>query len=292
MHAHPCHLAEIPDFDPQKIADSGQCFRMKPHDGGHVLVSGGRQLTVQASGEGRFAFSCSGEEFTSYWHSYFDLGASYASYRAAIPERDVFLTRAAEYGRGIRILRQEPFETLITFILSQRKNIPAIKQGVESLCRCFGEAKQGPAGAYYAFPSPEALAAQSLDALRSCSLGYRAPYVQAAARMVASGEVDLLALTKAPQAELMQALHTIPGVGEKVANCVSLFAFHRIEAFPVDVWIARVVEERYAGHFPLGRYKGFAGVIQQYLFYYARSEEAKALPPPRRKPARGKARPG
>ncbi len=282
MGAPMYHLA-LPDFSLAKIADSGQCFRMTPLGGGRfsLLAEDRHLLAVQAPG-GEHSFACSEEEWRRYWWPYFDLDADYAAWRAAIPEKDAFLTRAAAYGKGIRILRQAPFEMLITFILSQRRSIPAIRHSVEKLCACYGRPLgQGPGGPLYAFPSPEALAGQSCDALGACSLGYRAPYVQAAARMVAEHQLDLEALQAAPYPALMQALHQVPGVGVKVASCVALFGFHRIEAFPVDVWIERVLASQYKGKFPLRRYSGFAGVMQQYMFYYARSSECRpggALP--------------
>ena len=264
-----------PDFDLWHIAHSGQCFRLNPSGEGRFwLVAGGRFLFASQTPGGPARLECSQAEFEDYWREYFDLNTDYACYRAAIPKEDAFLTRAAEFGRGIRILRQDPFETLITFILSQRKNIPAIKAGVEKLCHCFGPVVgQGPCGPLHAFPGPAALAAQSEETLRGCALGYRAPYVRAAARLVAEEAVNLEKLETAPDEELEAALLSVPGVGVKVARCVALFAFHRIAAFPVDVWIERVIREEYAGHFPLERYPGFAGVMQQYMFYYARNHK-------------------
>ena len=157
---------------------------------------------------------------------------------------------------------------LVTFIISQRKNIPAIRACVETLCSRYGE----PIGTTYAFPTPAALAEADEEALRACALGYRAGYVLAAAQMADAGTLDLSALVSLEDDQLAESLMTVPGVGVKVANCVSLFGYHRIAAFPRDVWMNRVIHEHYRGRFPLYRYKGFAGVMQQYLFYYARYE--------------------
>jgi N-glycosylase/DNA lyase len=184
----------------------------------------------------------------------------------------VFLNRACDYGRGIRMLRQDPWEMLITFILSQRKNIPAIRHCVEALCSCYGEPIGSAGEPLFAFPSAERLAAQDERCLLDCSLGYRAKYVSAAARLVASGALDLSALAALSDDALMDALLAVPGVGEKVANCVLLFGYHRLGRFPRDVWINRIVENEYDGEFPLERYPGIAGALQQYMFYYARSE--------------------
>ena len=216
---------------------------------------------------GGYSFSCTQEEFEAFWEDYFDLKTDYASFRNAIDKDDIYLLNSAEAGKGIRILRQDPWEMLITFIISQRKNIPAIKASVEALCSRFGEEL---GFGIFAFPTPEALAWAGDEELKDCSLGYRVPYIMEAARMVASGELDLSAVSALSDDELLTALQKVYGVGPKVANCVSLFGYHRIAAFPVDVWIKRVLDEHYNGSFPLERYKGFAGVLQQYMFYYAR----------------------
>lgn len=256
------------DFDLGKIADSGQCFRLKRLEPGRFrAVAGNRytELTERADG---WALDCSNREFDGFWRGYFDLDADYAAFRAAVPEKDAYLTAAADFGAGIRILRQEPWETLVTFIISQRKNIPAIRACVEALCRRYGESL----GPEYGFPTPSALAGAGEAGLRACALGYRAGYVLAAAEMLETGELELGALAALGDEALAEALMRVPGVGVKVASCVSLFGYHRIAAFPRDVWINRVVREHYRGRFPLYRYRGFAGVMQQYLFYYARYE--------------------
>ncbi|MPM07923.1 hypothetical protein SDC9_54234 [bioreactor metagenome] len=162
---------------------------------------------------------------------------------------------------------------LVTFIISQRKNIPAIKRSVEALAALFGRPVAGAPEGAFAFPSPEALAAQSIDSLAPCSLGYRAPYVLAAARMAGGGEIDLAGLESAGDEELFSALLTVPGVGTKVASCVMLFGYHRLDAFPRDTWINRTIDCQYGGCFEEERYRGFRGVIQQYMFYYARTNK-------------------
>lgn len=252
----------IKDFNIKKNADSGQAFRITEIISGKWrFVAGNKVLYLDETNplipEG-------------FWTEYFDLAEDYEKFRNAIPKEDEFLTKAAEYGEGIRILRQDPWEMLITFIISQRKNIPAIKSSVEAICSRYGSLIEGDAGVH-AFPSPEQLVAATEDELRACSLGYRVPYIMKAARMVCEGGIDLEALNAAEDEELMEKLLSVPGVGPKVANCVRLFGYHRIDAFPVDVWIARVIEEQYGGNFPFELYKGFGGVIQQYMFYYGRT---------------------
>ena len=260
------------DFNLKKIAESGQCFRMNPNaEGGYTLVALGRVLRLRETPQG-CELDCSQADFDALWREYFDWERNYADIRASADPDDAFFNRACDYGRGIRMLQQDPWEMLITFILSQRKNIPAIRYCVEALCSRYGKPIESAGERYFAFPSAERLAEQDERCLLDCSLGYRAKYVAAAARLVAGGALDLTQIANLPDDELMQALLAVPGVGEKVANCVLLFGYHRLGRFPRDVWINRIVEHEYGGAFPLERYPGIAGALQQYMFYYARSE--------------------
>lgn len=256
------------EFNLEKIADSGQCFRLNRLEPGRFRLTARERCMELTERADAWALDCPTAEFDGLWRSYFDLDTDYAAFRTAVPEKDAYLTAAAKFGTGIRILRQDPWEMLVTFIISQRKNIPAIRTCVEALCDRYGESL----GREYAFPTPAALYGAGEEGLRTCALGYRAGYVSAAARLVQTGALDLEALASLGDGELLEALIAVPGVGVKVAGCVSLFGYHRIAAFPRDVWINRVVREHYRGRFPLYRYKGFAGVMQQYLFYYARYE--------------------
>lgn len=261
-----------PHFDLRAIMNSGQSFRLRETAPGMFeLVAFGRLLRIETTPNGGYAFACDAEEFDRLWRPYFDLDEDYGRFLAAIPSEDAFLSAAAAYGQGIRILRQDAFEMLITFIISQRKSISAIRTSVEMLCEAYGE-PLAEAPAHFAFPTPQALAAQGEDGLRRCALGYRCGYIQAAARMVAEGALDLHAIAALDDDALLAELLRVPGVGVKVANCVMLFGYHRIAAFPRDVWINRVIDRHYGGDFPLERYAGFAGVVQQYMFYHGRKK--------------------
>lgn len=254
------------DFDIQKIAESGQCFRLNREGDHWVNAAFGRLLRIYGD-----ELDCSKKDFEHIWRSYFDLDTDYAAARARIPHSDRFLSKAADFGCGIRILRQDPWETLISFIISQRKNIPAIKASVEAICRKYGEQLSDDEGGIYSFPAAGRLAAATEEELKQCSLGYRVPYVLSAARLVDSGELDLGELCSLDDDALTEELLKLHGVGIKVASCVALFAYHRINAFPIDVWIARTLEEQYGNKFPFSRYEGVGGIIQQYMFYYART---------------------
>lgn len=263
-----------PDFDLKKIAESGQCFRLNPNrEGDYTLVALGRVLRLRETADG-CELDCSSADFDALWRGYFDFERDYAAIRASVDPDDAFLNRACDFGRGIRMLRQEPWEMLISFILSQQKNIPAIKRCVEVLCSRYGEPIENAGDSLFSFPSAGRLAALDERCLLDCSLGYRAKYVSAAARLVASGALNLTKIATLPDDALMEALLAVPGVGEKVANCVLLFGYHRLGRFPRDVWINRVIENEYGGLFPLARYPDTAGALQQYIFYYARSGSA------------------
>ena len=261
----------LPDFDAQKIAQSGQCFRMTCRPEDTVCVNAfGKILLIQKKEENRWCFSCTQEEFDTIWKNYFDLDFDYANYRALCLPEDSFLKESLEAGMGIRILRQDPWEMLVSFIISQRKSIPAISKAIELLCQNFGEPFYVGEEVYYAFPTPQAIAALNEADLRACGLGYRAPYVLHAAEVFMN--TPALRENTLSLQELRAALMQIHGVGIKVAECVALFGYHRLEAFPIDVWIQRVMEHVYSGAFPK-QYQSAAGVLQQYLFCYAREQK-------------------
>ncbi len=259
------------DFDLDKIARSGQCFRwQKTGEKAWRIVHKGQCLSIQKLGKDRYRFSCSEEEYHAYWRSYFDLDEDYRRIRAKIDTADdPFLRAACTYGKGIRILRQDPWETLVSFIISQNKNIPSIKNCIALLCTAAGESMTDNMGEK-AFPSPEAILDMSEEQLRACRLGYRWNYVRSAALAVAEGALDLSTLMSAGEEETLAHLTAVPGVGVKVANCVSLFGLHHMDAFPVDVWVKRILANEYPAGYPMECYRPYNGVYQQYMFFYYR----------------------
>ena len=257
------------DFDLKKIAESGQCFRWEP------LGTGGwripfRELCLRAEqvGDNTFELDCSEEEYERVWRVYFDLGENYAAIRGRVEEgADPYLFRAAEKGKGIRILRQDLWETLASFIVSQNRNIPIIRRSVELLCRAAGERRTDRAGEeYYSFPEPAAVAGMSGAELRDCALGYRCEYVRAAAEYALTGALDPSAFEGASDEEAVRELMRIRGVGLKVASCTALFSLHRLNVFPVDTRIRKALKNEYPGGFPDARYAPYRGVYQQYMF--------------------------
>lgn len=257
----PCDLGQI--------AASGQCFRMTARaDGWWRVCAGERCVRVRQEGE-TLTLETDEAEFQAFWRDYFDWDTDYAAMCAAVPEEDSFLRAATRYGGGLRILRQELWETLVTFVISQNNNIPRIRNAVEALCEGWGERRTDSTGEpYYTFPTKAQLARADLPALRAAGLGYRDKYLYA----IAHSDFDPEAVRSLPLDEAHAALTALPGVGPKVAACVRLFGLHDLAAFPVDTWIRKMVARHYDGCFPLARYEGFAGVMQQYIFFYGRQE--------------------
>lgn len=276
LPAFPFRVKNDGGFSPEKTFTCGQCFRFDKIDGADGFfggVAGGRVLTVgtarsEKDGGEELLFSCEKEEFDAFWKHYLALDADPPS---APLSADPLILAAFEGGRGIRLLRQEGFEALASFILSQCNNIPRIKGIVERLCALFGE-ELSPG--FHAFPTPETIASLSLEELAPLRAGYRTPYLLEAARRVASGGLDLGAMTARagmPVGEARARLVALPGVGVKVADCVLLYGLGHGEAFPVDVWMKRALARLMPGFDPADHGQN-AGYVQQVLFHYMRGE--------------------
>ena len=258
----------------EQIAESGQCFRMNlMAENLYGLVAFDQYIELEQIEENVIEINCSENDYEKTWKEYFDIDYDYGSIVDSLKEgSDEFLKEAATYGSGIRILRQDPFEMLISFIISQNKNIPSIKSCIESICEVYGNKQiDDIAGKiYYTFPTPEKLANAKKEDLRALKLGYRDEYIIGAAMNVVNGELDLKYLKSCSHDEAVETLKKIRGIGDKVANCISLFGLHHIEAFPIDIWMKRVLTDIYDNKFDYGRYLGYAGIVQQYMFYYIR----------------------
>lgn len=259
----------VTDLDLGQIARSGQCFRMNDiGEGRFSLIASGRYIELWQRGDTLYC-DCEEDEWEAVWRPYFDLDTDYGAFKRAVSPRDKYLQNAIQVGGGIRILRQELFETIICFIISQQNNINRIKKCVENISLLFGETCYNKSKEVYnAFPTPQALAAVTEEELAPCRLGYRARYIAAASRQIACGEVDLDRVAALPYEEAKAELMRLTGVGVKVAECICLFALHHIDAFPIDTHIRDMLDRHYPKGFPMKRYKGFAGVLQQYGFYY------------------------
>lgn len=264
-----CPAAEL---SPYKTFECGQCFRWNAiADDDYLGVASGRAARVFTC-DGSALIECE-EEDIDFWRDYLDMGTDYVSARESVM-RGEYLTECAECGEGIRILRQDKWEALCSFIISQCNNIPRIKSIVEKLCALFGEKFETPWGEKYAFPSASRVALLEEPELAPLHSGYRAPYIIGAARAVTSGDIDLEGAAAMDGDEARKYLKTLNGVGDKVANCAVLFGLHRLDAFPVDVWIKRALREHMPKDFDPKSLGEYAGLAQQYMFFAEREKAA------------------
>lgn len=267
-------IENVGNFCVAKTFDCGQCFRFDSVDGdpSHVHgVVGNTPVTLRHVDDG---LEIIGEGEREEWEKYLALDVDYAAIDQGIlsalsDERDrSVMAEAVKCGAGIRILRQDPWETLVSFIISQNNNIPRIKKIISAMCEKYG-APLG--GGEYAFPTPKALLDAGEDGIFSLRCGFRAKYIYDAARRVAEGDVKLDSVFSIREYSDADAyLRRISGVGPKVSACTLLFGFGRLDAFPVDVWVKRIIEKRFPGGLDHTLFGDHAGIAQQYLFYYER----------------------
>ena len=236
--------------------DCGQSFRFYPVTLENNIpawrgVAFSRGLTVYQDENNDLVLDCTAQEFRDIWFDYFDFNTDYKKSREVLSALHPALKEAAEFAGGIRILKQEPFEALCSFIISQNNNIPRIKGIIERLCLHFGEPFLYHNETRYAFPTPKKLASCTPEDLAPLRAGFRAKYLIDAAKRIASGEIDLEAVRKMPLPDAKAKLQTISGVGPKVADCALLYGLHRTECFPMDVWMKRKRRHRAAVFIPL-----------------------------------------
>ncbi len=258
------YITGITNLNLSQTLDCGQAFRWECIGNRWRGTAYGRYLELEETDGGLILYSTSPEDFEGLWRRYFDLDRNYANIISDINTNEI-LRAAAKYGQGIRILSQEPWEALCSFIISQNNNIPRIKGIIERLCENFGD----PCGSSYSFPSAKRLSKLGVEDLAPLRCGFRAKYIIDAAHRVASGEIDLDELKSLDTNTARERLMVIKGVGPKVADCTLLFGLGHISAFPKDVWIKRAMEGLFGGELPKCAIP-YAGIVQQYLFYYAR----------------------
>jgi N-glycosylase/DNA lyase len=267
-------------FDLDEIFSCGQTFRFeKQNDGSYLGVACGRILRIKQEFDSLIFWDTSEEEFRTVWQTYFALDQDYASIRARI-DTDEAMHLALRFGAGIRILRQDLWEMLITFLISQNNNIPRIKKIIFSLCSLLGTPTEAYGVPLSFFPTPQQLSQATDETLRAAGVGYRADYLRDASRRIAEGSFSLDTLSHLPTCEARELLMDIKGVGGKVADCILLFGMARYEACPHDVWVKRIFEHTY-GISGINEKKGYAlayekwgnyaGIAQQFLFHRERS---------------------
>lgn len=279
-------LDEVKDFNLEHIFDCGQCFRWNAEDdGSYTGVAGGRAVNVALSGKSLVIDNTTADDFEEFWRDYFDMDTDYGKIKDALRAQDPVIGKAIDEGEGIRLLDQEIWETIVSFIISANNNIPRIKGCIESLCENFGEK----IGRYrgktrYAFPTAQKLASLTTDDLVPCRLGYRAKYIINTAKMYTKLDDKYFEELKGEDVSYEDAFKKISqlqGVGPKVANCILLFSLKKRDAFPIDVWMKKVMNHLYGFEeedvkgmekFASETFGDVAGIAQQYLFYYMRNK--------------------
>ena len=279
-----CLISELEEFDPRDIFTCGQAFRWyEEADGSFTFIAHGKVANAKKVDGEIFLRGVDKKSFDEIFYNYFDLSRDYKLVMEELA-RDEIMKNATEYGKGIRILNQDKFETIISFIISANNQIPRIKNAIEKISEMYGDfLGQDENRKYYSFPSAEKLSLARPEDLREFArVGFRDVRIVETANLIKDGYVNLEEIDKMDLEGARCALQVLPGVGPKVADCILLFAFDRKESFPVDVWIKRVMEELYLkevtpkskiamrGREVFGKNAGFAN---QYLFYYGRENK-------------------
>lgn len=269
----------IMDFDPVHTFECGQCFRWQQEaDGSYSGIVGRHAVNVSYNNSLLKITNAAIEDFNDTWHEYFDLGRDYSAIKKALM-KDEIMEKAIVSGHGIRILKQNFWETLISFIISANNRIPMIKKVVASIAKDYGDEIIFDGKKYYTFPDAERLSCTCLEELGACKGGFRCKYMLNTAKMIMEGSLNIDNLKLLSLEEARSSLVKLPGVGNKVADCTLLFSGTKYDVFPTDVWVKRVMEELYFKKessfkeiqaFARTYFNDLAGFAQQYLFYYAR----------------------
>lgn len=276
-------IYNVTNFDPVHTFECGQCFRWNRVSDGHWFgVANGIALDLEWGGNNIILHDTTPEQYSNVWYPYFDLGRDYDAVKARLSENDPVMAEAVRYGYGLRLLKQDFNEVLVSFLISQNNGIPRIKKIIEALCSSFGAPVEHAGGICHAFPGPERLAALTLEDLKVIRAGYRDKYIYQTVRQICGNEVDMNAILNGDTGCSREEMLKLFGVGEKVADCILLFSGTKYDIFPVDRWVKRVMAELYLGHeasyaelnaFASEHYGALAGFAQQYLFYYAREKK-------------------
>ncbi|MDY6314927.1 MAG: DNA-3-methyladenine glycosylase [Clostridia bacterium] len=271
-------LENAENFNIKQIFECGQCFRFHAYDSDYFEgVAFGKYLGISQIGNLAVIHNCTLDEFNTVWKGFFDFDTNYGKISSSLAKDDI-MKKAISFGGGIRILKQDMFECIVSFIISQNNSIYNIERVVERISEKYGT----PIGIYngklrYAFPTPQQLSKATAEELTALKCGYRAEYITGFTKAVANGEFDIESLDKMPADEAKEKLMAFKGIGNKVADCILLFGYHKFDVFPTDVWVKKAMADLYAvdvkninafSNEYFGKYRGLA---QQYLFYYKRS---------------------
>jgi len=269
------------------IFECGQCFRWnRQEDGSYTGVIKDAVLNVKQEGNKTIFKGIVNGDIKDVCIEYFDLNEDYGKIKIKLSQIDDNMRNSINYGNGIRILKQDLWEMIISFIISANNNIPRIKGIIERICKKYGQEITWNDDKYYTFPTPEELKNATIEDLRTLGLGFRDIRVYETTKMIYTKQIDLDNLRKIQDVEtLRNILLSLPGVGPKVADCIMLFSLKKLEVFPIDVWVRRVMSELYFNmenpekgvapnklqQLAKEKYGNLAGIAQQYLFYWRRA---------------------
>ncbi len=271
----------LKQFDMKTTFENGQCFRWNKKGDSYIGVAFDEVVKLKADGD-KIEITTSGDKNIEFWKHYFFLDKKADLIDKRISKIDDYVEKALTFGSGMKMLRQEPFETLLSFITSSNNNIKRIKLIIERLSSRYGSPIEFEGETYYTFPKPIDLKDVSIADFRSIGFGYRDKYIYDAIHKVIDGDVDLDAIYSLNRDNALEELMKVKGVGKKVASCIALFAYSKYNAFPVDVWIKKVLEKMYSkevkrfntvDEFIDKHFGEYSGIAQQYLFYYARENK-------------------
>lgn len=262
-------IEKTPFFDIAQTLNCGQVFRFKENGSGYDVFALNHRAQVEEKAD-RYTVFCDDVDF---FKSYFDFDTDYESIQTKVGDVG-FLSEAIEYGKGIHILRQNPLETVFSFLISQNNHIPRIKGIIERMCKGLGENM----GGYYAFPTVEAMAGAGEKFFAEIGAGYRAAYLDRSAKTLLNENAE--AWKSLDTQSLREKLISLHGVGRKVADCILLFGYNRFDVFPVDTWIKKIFEPQFPkvpaekmSEMLVQKYGDYAGFVQQWLFYYKRETD-------------------
>lgn len=280
-------LKEPKTFDLKDIFECGQCFRWnEERNGSYTGIWKENVVNIKKEGQD-FVFTgiCKNQNLEEEIYHYFDLDRNYEQIKKELSEKDKYMKTSIAYGEGIRILNQDLWETIISFIISANNNIPRIKGIIERLSKAYGDKIEWNGKGYYTFPTPIQLKEVTVEEYRKLGLGFRDIRLYETTKMILEGKVDLQELKNNPNTiEVREKLLTLSGVGPKVADCILLFSdLKRLEVFPIDVWVRRVMNDLYIQNedetkvskkqiekIARNKFGNLAGMAQQYLFYWKR----------------------
>ncbi|MEY7999763.1 DNA-3-methyladenine glycosylase [Clostridium sp. Mt-5] len=287
-------IKDARNFELPHIFDCGQCFRWKREENGNYIgVALGKVIEVEKRNNDVLLYNTSQKDFKEIWADYFDLYRDYDEIKNILGE-DPTLKKAVEFGRGIRLLKQDPFELIISFIISANNRIPMIKKAIKNISEKWGEPIEYKEKTYYSFPKLDRLKEASLEELASCGTGFRNKYIVDTVQKIycngtegqqnydESYDIDWIRMQEAEVCH--RELQKFMGIGPKVADCIMLFSMQKYSAFPVDVWVKRAMNHFYLApdvslkkirDFGIDKFGQLSGFAQQYLFYYARENSIK-----------------